>query len=178
MNAKLLAFVRYIIAWRAWKLNILEHLAFYCAVYLHEQILVFLILIGSIFKRKHPQTIKEHPMSDNPDVKSFIMKAKLQKTNGYRDRPFHVELSWLSKYTDLNYDLFKRWIDCTYPDGGYTKVLIVVANHAPDVEELNGKLTKRELVVNLDTSTWRLVDETEEIDISFGAFPLFTKQND
>lgn len=166
---KLLAFLRYILSWRAWKLNILEQIAFYCAVYLHKDILTALINLGSLFKGVWPQTIKEHDTTtSDKNAYYYIYSARLEFRDVRDD--ILIPFLWLSKYTDLDATAFKKWVDTTYPQKHYNKVHICAA----DIRTINALST---LIVDLEKNTWLIHEETEESDIMFDAFPLFTKQN-
>lgn len=171
---RLLAFLRYILSWRSWKLNLLEQIAFYCAVYLHRDILVFLINLGSLVKGVWSQTIKEHDMTtSNKNDYYYIYSAQLGGHDVHDRHELHdvlTPLLWLSKYTDLDAAVFKKWVDAVYPQKNYNKLHICVSG----MRTVN---VSNDIIVDLEKNTWLIHGETEQTDIMFDAFPLFTKQN-
>lgn len=171
---KILAFLRYVLSWRSWKLNILEQIAFYCAVYLHNDILFVLINLGSLFKGVWAQAIKEHELTtSDTNAYYYIYSARLED-HEVRDihelRDILTPLLWLSKYTDLDLTTFKKWVDTTYPQKHYNKLHICAA----DIRAINAH---SDIIVDLEKNAWLIRNETEETNIMFDAFPLFTKQN-
>lgn len=182
----LLAFLRYVLSWRAWKLNILEQIAFYCAVYFHKDVLISLIIIGSLFRREWPQTIKEHEMTtSDKDARYYILHAQIGVHDVHEHHELHghhamhkfhdvqVPLIWLSRYTDLDVTTFRRWVEAVYPHASREQYNTVTIRAA----DLRKGGTRHVLFVNLEKNTWQLHGETEETTIMFDAFPFFTKQN-
>jgi len=177
---KVLAFLRYLLGWRSWKLGKLEQIALYCAVYIHFDVLIFFILIGSVFKRTWPQLVKEHEMTINDkDAQYYVFNVKLQKGSPDRgdhvvEQDVHTPFIWLCKYTEIDVTMFKKWVDLTYPDKYYDKVVIKAANLSRPYGK--SKIINKTVVVDLHENKWHILGETEKMDIMFDAFPLFTDQ--
>lgn len=176
MNLKehpnMLQWLLYIIGLRSKKLNLLEWMAYYCAVLLHTDVLMLMLWFGSLAK-SWPQLIKEHAGSDPEEESEIDAQFYLHGATLHAgpDRPINVgiQLTWLSKYTDLDFSLFKKWMQDTYGQGVYNKLTI-------NCQILGVDKRERVIIVDLEKAVWHITGITEETDIMFDAFPLFTVQ--
>jgi hypothetical protein len=102
-------------------------------------------------------------------LKYYIHSAELRDADDTAFDNVLLPLVWLSIYTNLDYELWKKWMQAVYTNGQQYNILHVVCQNATDSE-------KHYLIVYLDKNTWRLVNEMPERDIMFDAFHLFTAQ--
>lgn len=166
MHPQILAWIRYIISWRAVKLNYLERAMFYCTMFLHVDILVMISWLGALGKRIWPPLVKEHSMTTSDDANYYIFVANISNAHG-EAKDITVAFTLLSRYTNLDYDLIKKWMNYAYP--GYSKMRI-------DCQQLDHDTKMREIIVDFAKDKWHIVGVTGETDILFDAFPLFTEQ--
>jgi hypothetical protein len=133
-------------------------------------VLLPLLGLGYVTKGVPPWCIKEHHMSENydPNKQFIIYRAILEGENEKSGKiDVAVYLSWLDRYVGLTYDAFKEWMQAKYPNETFTSLEVTYYVKGSD---------ETVMYVDLTEDKWLIKGVTEETDVAFGIFPLFTEQ--